>query len=77
MTMHHDRTEGEHLEDAAGGHAAYAGHSSHASHALHGHGGHGDHAALFRRRFWVCFVLTIPTVVYSHMAQHVLGFTAP
>ncbi|HEX4820813.1 MAG TPA: heavy metal translocating P-type ATPase [Acidimicrobiales bacterium] len=46
--------------------------------AVHeGHGGHGDHAEMFRRRFWVSLVLTIPTVVYSSMVQDWLGYTAP
>ena len=43
------------------------------------HGGHdhSGHADLFRRKFWLSLVLTIPTVVFSHMAQNVLGYTAP
>ena len=54
------------------------GHSAH-THEGHGHGGHdhSDHAALFRRKFWVSLALTIPTVVYSHMAQDLVGYTAP
>jgi Cu2+-exporting ATPase len=44
--------------------------TEHATHAAHGHadhGDHGDHAALFRRRFWLSLVLTIPVVLYSDM----------
>jgi P-type Cu2+ transporter len=39
-----------------------AGHDAHAE-----HGDHGDHVALFRQRFWVSLVLTVPVVLYSDM----------
>ena len=42
-----------------------------------GHHDHGDHAAVFRRKFWISLLLTIPTVVYSQMVQGWLGYTAP
>src|SRR5437763_3901456 len=42
-----------------------------------GHSGHGDHAEMFRRRFWICLILTVPTVGYSSMVQDWLGYTAP
>lgn len=42
-----------------------------------GHRGHGDHAAVFRDRFWLTLILTVPVVVYSHMLQRILGYTAP
>src|SRR6478609_8910948 len=45
--------------------------------ADHDHGGHADHAAMFRNKFWVSLLLTIPTVVYSAMVQDWLGYTAP
>ena len=41
------------------------------------HGAHADHAELFRRKFWLCLALTVPTVVYSDTAQRVLDYTAP
>ena len=67
----------------AHGHGNHGGHGSddatgsshHGGHA--GHGGHGDHAAMFRRKFWLTFALTIPVVAYSHMVGMWLGFTAP
>jgi Cu2+-exporting ATPase len=54
-------------------------HGGNDGHGEHGHDGHdhADHAELFRRKFWVSLALTIPTVVYSHMAQDLLGYTAP
>jgi Cu2+-exporting ATPase len=57
---------------------AHHDHAAH-DHAEHGHAGHdhGDHAALFRRKFWISLLLTIPTVVYSGMVQEWLGYSAP
>jgi Cu2+-exporting ATPase len=44
----------------------------------HDHGGgHAGHAEMFRRKFWVSLILTIPTVFYSSMVQDWLGYTAP
>ncbi len=65
-THHHEHDAAmaeEHAEATHGGH--------------HGHGGHGDHAEMFRRRFWISLVLTVPAVIYSHMLQELLGYTAP
>lgn len=31
----------------------------------------------FRRRFWVCLVLTLPVLAYSELIQDVFGFTPP
>jgi Cu2+-exporting ATPase len=39
--------------------------------------GHGDHAAMFRDRFWLTVVLTVPVVVFSEMFQRLLGYSAP
>ncbi|MFN8015439.1 MAG: HAD-IC family P-type ATPase [Acidimicrobiia bacterium] len=44
---------------------------------MEGHGGHGDHAAMFKEKFWISFVLTIPAVFYSHMLQNLFGYMAP
>jgi P-type Cu2+ transporter len=58
--------------------AADAGHASHA--AGSDHGGHGDHAghdAMFRDRFWVTLLLTVPVVVWSEHVQMWAGYTAP
>ncbi|MFG3638960.1 heavy metal translocating P-type ATPase [Micromonospora sp. NPDC047762] len=43
------------------------------------HSGHDKHAghdpAMFRRRFWVCLVLTVPVVLTSHLVSGRLGLT--
>lgn len=57
------------------------GHKDHADDARHaGHDGHVDHTgheALFRRRFWVCLVLTVPVLLYSEHVQGLLGLRPP
>ncbi|SFS09869.1 Cu2+-exporting ATPase [Halomicrobium zhouii] len=43
-----------------------------------GHGGmHEGHEQMFRRRFFVSTLLSIPVVVYSGFVQENLGYTAP
>lgn len=37
------------------------------------HAGHGDMVADFRRRFWVCLVLTVPVLVLSPMVRNFTG----
>jgi Cu2+-exporting ATPase len=41
------------------------------------HVDHSGHEQMFRRRFWVCLVLSIPVLLYSPMIQEWLGFTMP
>lgn len=59
----HDHQTMQMNHDAAGGHA--------------GHIDHTGHELLFRNRFWVCLVLSVPVLLYSHMLQMWLGFTMP
>ncbi len=50
-------------------------------HAGSNHGGanvdHSGHEQMFRRRFWVCLLLSIPVLLYSPMIQEWLGFSMP
>ncbi|TMC48752.1 MAG: heavy metal translocating P-type ATPase, partial [Chloroflexi bacterium] len=49
-----------------------------ASHPAHGaHVDHSGHEQLFRRRFWVCLVLSIPVLVLSPALQEWLHFSVP
>jgi Cu2+-exporting ATPase len=63
----------EHHQDRSG----HGGHASHDEHA--GHGGHDKHAGhdpeMFRRKFWLSLVLTVPLVVTSHMIMDWFGYT--
>src|SRR5690606_35228383 len=49
--------------------------------AHHGHAGHGvdhsGHEIMFRNRFWVSLILTIPVLLFSPMIQEWLGFAMP
>jgi Cu2+-exporting ATPase len=54
-------------------HSGEQAHQSH-EHQEHDHGDHHAHmVADFRRRFWVCLVLTIPVLVLSPLIQEFLG----
>src|SRR5690606_13034388 len=59
-------------------------HEQHASHADHAHAGHGTHdrhaghsPEMFRDRFWLSLVLTIPVAFWSEHIQDRLGYSAP
>ena len=46
-----------------------------------GHGAHDKHAghsvAMFRDKFWISLLLTVPTLVWGHMLQRAFGYHAP
>ncbi len=65
---HHDHTHHPPAR-AADDPAAHAGHGAHVDHS--------GHEELFRRRFWVCLLLSIPVLLYSPMLQMWFGFTMP
>jgi len=56
-------------------------------HGTTGHAGHGEpgahdrheghSVAMFRDRFWITLLLSIPTLLWSGMVQHMVGFSAP
>ncbi|HRO93991.1 heavy metal translocating P-type ATPase [Citricoccus sp.] len=47
-------------------------------HQVHDHGKHAGHStAMFRNRFWVSLVLSIPVVFFSHMVGQLLGYHVP
>jgi Cu2+-exporting ATPase len=55
---------------------AHGGHRDHAEHGTHGkHAGHS--VAMFRDKFWVSLLLTLPTLVWGHMLRDWLGYTPP
>jgi P-type Cu2+ transporter len=55
----------EHAEMSHGG--AHGGHDKHAGHSV----------AMFRDKFWISFLLTIPTLIWGHMLQRALGYRPP
>src|SRR5262249_3438183 len=48
-------------------HEVYAGHDKHAGHSV----------AMFRDKFWLSFVLTVPTLAWGHMLPRLFGYTPP
>ncbi len=62
-------------------HQYHAEHKEHEEHEEHGdhkeHSGHADHEIMFRNRFWVCLLLSIPVLIFSPALQSWLGYTAP
>lgn len=59
----------------AGEHAGHAGGDAQPDHE--GHVDHTGHEALFRRRFWVSLLLSIPVLIYSPTIQGWLHFAPP
>jgi Cu2+-exporting ATPase len=76
----HDTERSEHLEEAAAA-APPAGHEHHAAGhdmAAGGHDRHEGHSvAMFRDKFWLSLVLTIPVVLLSHDIQEWFGYSIP
>ena len=67
-TNHHGRHKNSENKD----HAGHGGHEDHT-----GHDAHAGHEIMFRNRFWVSLVLSIPVLIYSDSIQGWLGYTAP
>jgi Cu2+-exporting ATPase len=65
MEEHHQAAHGSH-----GGNGANGGHGGHERHA-------GHSLEMFRNRFWVCLVLTIPVLAYSEGLWELVGLEAP
>jgi len=55
---------------------AHAGHDGHGGHGVHDkHAGHDPE--VFRRRFWMTLLLSIPVVLFSEMVQEWLNYSLP
>ena len=70
MNGHPMHTDHPVTANSTGGNSASHGHGTQSHHA-------GHSAAMFRDKFWLSFVLTIPTVVWSPDVQHWFGYRAP
>src|SRR5258705_13486719 len=70
MTHHghdHHRNDDVHEPPGDAHRDAHAAHDKHAGHSVQ----------MFRDRFWLTLLLTIPTVIWSGMIQHWFGYRAP
>jgi Cu2+-exporting ATPase len=78
-----NEVQNHHHQDEHRGHDEHqmemAGQGAHDGHA--GHGEHDRHAGhsitMFRNRFWVCLVLTIPVLAYAEGLWELVGLEAP
>ena len=87
--MDHTHHHGEHEAPPADRgqqvvHADHARHDQqtmHAGHDAQAHAAHDKHAghsvAMFRNKFWISLLLTIPTLVWGEMIPRALDFTPP
>jgi Cu2+-exporting ATPase len=77
----HDHTEVAHAAGEvpdARGHERDDGHDTDAHAGQRGHDRHAGHTPeMFRDRFWLCLVLTIPVVFWSEHIQDLLNYNAP
>lgn len=67
MQHHHEHAR---EERNGNGHAHGHGHGDHDAHA-------GHDAEMFRSKFWLSLILTIPVVLYAEMIQEWFNYTAP
>jgi P-type Cu2+ transporter len=59
--------------ESRGGHSQHVDHNEHA-----GHGKHAGHSVeMFRTKFWVSLVLTVPALIWEPMLQAWFGYQAP
>lgn len=66
--MNHEHHSGKKTKSK---HEPDNGHESHRGHD------HAGHEALFRKKFWISLVLSIPVLVFSETIQGWLGYSAP
>jgi P-type Cu2+ transporter len=81
---HEQHTGHQHPSPDKPGHNMQEQAMDHAGHGTaehqHGHGTHTDHTGhemMFRNRFWVSLVLTVPVLLFSPMVQEWFGFSMP
>ncbi len=67
---HHDSHPMQIAPDPTGAHAARSSHEGHDKHA-------GHSVAMFRNKFWITSLLTLPTLVWGEMIPGLLHFTPP
>ena len=68
-----DNSTHTHRQQVSDPHAGHKMSDMHGSHDRHA----GHSVAMFRDKFWLCFVFTIPVLFWSMDVQHWLGYTAP
>src|SRR5690606_15376637 len=78
---HHSEHGAQHAATATHTPSAHSMDRARNEHAQHDGAAHDKHAghsvAMFRDRFWITLLLTIPTLVWEPMIQEWFGYTAP
>ena len=81
MSAGHDTHAGHEMkmkEMDMGGHADQNMPMDHGGHEDHGaHVDHSGHEQMFRRKFWVSLILSLPVLLFSQGFQSLLGFSMP
>ncbi|MFZ1397387.1 MAG: heavy metal translocating P-type ATPase, partial [Candidatus Promineifilaceae bacterium] len=73
-SKHHSTPEAQQMKD----HSSHDMQGNHDQQNKHeGHGSHAGHEIMFRDRFWVSLVLSIPVLIFSSAIQGWLNYTAP
>ncbi len=70
---HHDHGDSQTSADTHQQHNASKNHDAHNGHGVD----HTGHEIMFRNRFWVSLILSVPVLLYSEMLQMWLGFSMP
>jgi Cu2+-exporting ATPase len=68
-----DAADGSGKAQGAHGTTGHAGHGAPDAHDRH----QGHSVTMYRDRFWITLLLSIPTLLWSGMVQHMVGFSAP
>lgn len=59
-------------------HEHHQEHDAHHEHAAHDHDKHAGHSVeMFKSKFWLSLLLTLPVIAYTQMIQHWFNFTPP
>src|SRR5512134_3385798 len=74
---HAGNVTAHHLEKPVDAHTMHERHDERAAGGHADHVDHGGHEDLFRRRFWVSLLLSIPVLLYTPMLQMWFGFMMP
>ncbi|MHB1118575.1 MAG: copper-translocating P-type ATPase [Bellilinea sp.] len=69
--QHHDQP------DPGAGHEGHSGHTAKDSEHPKAHADHTGHEELFRRKFWVSLILSIPVILYSEGLHMMTGLSMP
>ena len=72
----HDNHQGGQSTGIKEGHENHGGHESHESQEEHeGHVDHTGHENMFRRKFWISTLLSIPVLIFSPAVQTFLNYS--